>query len=129
MNKILAAAIAAGFVVVGPAQAQHSWMAGPFTKIDSVNPCLVPLASSVFNCPVRNAEVGWESKDVFNPAAVVHEGKVYLLYRAQDRIGKPEGTSRIGLAWSDDGLRFTRSPAPVLYPDNDFMKQYEWEGG
>jgi beta-1,2-mannosidase len=129
MNKRIAASVAVGLFSVALAHSQHSWMAGPFTKIDSVNPCLVPAASSVFSCPVRNAEVTWEAKDVFNPAAVVHEGKVFLLYRAQDRVGKPGGTSRIGLAWSEDGLRFIRNPVPVLYPDNDFMKQYEWEGG
>jgi predicted GH43/DUF377 family glycosyl hydrolase len=28
-----------------------------------------------------------------------------------------------------DGLRFTKHPVPVLYPDNDSLKKYEWEGG
>ena len=108
---------------------QNPWMVGPFVKVDSANPCLIPATTSRFSCPVRRTEVRWEAKDVFNPAAVVHDGRIYLLYRAQDNVGKPEGTSRIGLAWSDDGLRFTRSPSPVLYPENDFMKEYEWEGG
>jgi predicted GH43/DUF377 family glycosyl hydrolase len=66
---------------------------------------------------------------VFNPAAVVREGKVYLLYRAQDKIGHPAGTSRIGLAYSTDGLHFTRLTKPVLFPANDAYKKYEWEGG
>lgn len=52
-----------------------------------------------------------------------------MLYRAQDKIGKPAGTSRIGLAWSVDGMHFTRYASPVLYPDNDAYKIYEWEGG
>lgn len=52
-----------------------------------------------------------------------------MLYRAQDKIGKPGGTSRIGLAESEDGYHFTRSPGPVLFPDNDAYKKYEWEGG
>jgi len=38
-------------------------------------------------------------------------------------------TSRIGLAISDDGLHFKKEAEPVLYPDNDGMKQYEWPGG
>ena len=38
-------------------------------------------------------------------------------------------TCRIGLAISEDGIHFTRHPEPVLYPDNDEWKQYEWEGG
>jgi predicted GH43/DUF377 family glycosyl hydrolase len=104
-------------------------MFGPFLRVDSLNPCITPSPGSHFRCPVRGTQVRWEAKDVFNPAAVIRNGKVYLLYRAQDGIGKPHGTSRIGLAWSDDGMRFTRSGAPVLYPDNDLMKQYEWEGG
>jgi beta-1,2-mannosidase len=106
-----------------------SWMIGPFTKQDSVNPVLGPRPESLFNCPVRGTPVRWESKDVFNPAAVVRNDTIFLLYRAQDSIGRPAGTSRIGLAWSTDGLRFTRYPVPVLYPDEDFMKGYEWEGG
>ena len=109
--------------------ASGNWMLGPFAKQDSVNPVLTPRAESVFQCPVRRAPVNWESKDVFNPAAVVRNDTVYLLYRAQDNIGAPAGTSRIGLAWSTDGRRFTRIPDPVLYPDADFMKGYEWEGG
>jgi predicted GH43/DUF377 family glycosyl hydrolase len=52
-----------------------------------------------------------------------------MLYRAEDEIGKHAGTSRIGLAISDDGLRFSRMPEPVLYPSEDSLKKYEWEGG
>jgi predicted GH43/DUF377 family glycosyl hydrolase len=59
-----------------------------FQKIPdpAVNPVLGPLEASAFRCPVRRKEVQWEAKDVFNPAAVVKEGKVYLLYRAEDRV-------------------------------------------
>ena len=64
----------------------------------------------------------WEEKDVFNPAAVVRNDTVFLLFRAEDSIGKFAGTSRIGIAWSTDGLHFTKHPAPVLYPDNDSIK-------
>lgn len=127
--KLLAWTGVLAVVLLSAARAQDAWMLGPFTRIDSVNPCLTPMATSRFVCPIRATVVGWEAKDVFNPAAVVRDGKVYLLYRAQDRIGKPAGTSRIGLAWSTDGLRFEKHPEPVLFPDNDFMKRYEWEGG
>lgn len=107
----------------------ESWALGPFVKEDDANPCLTPLSHTTFNCPVRGEVVHWEEKDVFNPAAVVKDGKVYLLYRAEDTVGKYNGTSRIGLAESTDGLTFTRRPEPVFYPDNDEMKKYEWEGG
>lgn len=107
----------------------ESWALGPFQKQDALNPILTADSTTSFYCPVRRDSVKWEEKDVFNPAAVVRNGKVYLLYRAEDKIGKFAGTSRVGLAVSDDGLTFKRMPKPVLYPDNDFMKKYEWEGG
>ena len=109
--------------------AQHkSWMITSFKKQDSVNPCIYPAATNYLD-PILHKAVAWEEKDVFNPAAVVKDGKIYLLYRAQDKIGKPAGTSRIGLAWSTDGLYFRRSPNPVLYPDSGQYHKYEWEGG
>ncbi|MBX2947290.1 MAG: glycosidase [Cyclobacteriaceae bacterium] len=106
-----------------------SWQLGPFVKTDSLNPVLEPLAYTSFYCPVRKDTVRWEEKDVFNPSAVVREGKVYLLYRAEDTVGKYAGTSRLGLAISEDGLHFNRMPKPVFYPDEDDMKKLEWEGG
>src|SRR5207247_6557500 len=45
----------------------------------------------------------------------------------EQQIGRH--TSRLGLAESSDGLRFTRRGAPVLYPDTDAQRQYEWPGG
>ena len=108
---------------------EHSWMLGPFCKAAEANPCLVPQKESSFFCPVRRQDVAWEAKDVFNPAAIVREDKVWLLYRAEHSVGKYAGTSRIGLAVSDDGLHFSTLPQPVLYPDNDDFQRYEWEGG
>ena len=106
-----------------------NWILEPFTKSDDLNPVLIPDSTSVFTCPVRKRRVKWEEKDVFNPAAVIRHDTVFLLYRAEDKIGKFAGTSRIGLAWSLDGLHFKKHPVPVLYPDDDAEKKYEWEGG
>jgi len=64
---------------------------------------------------------GWESAGTFNPAVVPHDGKYVMLYRAQDQ----QGTSRLGYAESDDGIHFTRRPAPVFVPEAD----YEKDGG
>jgi beta-1,2-mannosidase len=111
-----------------PAATGNGWALLPFTKVDSVNPVLQP-GTGHFIDPIRLQNVAWEEKDVFNPAIVVKNGKLYMLYRAQDKIGQPAGTSRIGLAVSTDGLHFTRTPSPVLYPDNDAEKKLEWEGG
>src|SRR6478672_7928539 len=82
-----------------------NWELVSFEKIDSVNPVMKPGNGS-FMCPVRKQKVAWEQKDVFNPAVAVRKDTLFLLYRAQDKIGKPDGTSRIGLAWSLDGLHF-----------------------
>jgi beta-1,2-mannosidase len=105
-----------------------TWALLPFVKVDSVNPVLTAGTSS-FICPILKKEVLWDEKDVFNPAAVVRDNKVYLLFRAEDKIGKFAGTSRLGLAVSDDGLHFTKMKEPVFYPDNDSLKSIEWEGG
>jgi beta-1,2-mannosidase len=67
--------------------------------------------------PVLTADPrhSWESKYVFNPAAIVAGGLVYLLYRAQGE----DLVSRIGLAWSHDGVHFERAADPVIEPDSD----------
>jgi predicted GH43/DUF377 family glycosyl hydrolase len=104
------------------------WALVPFIKADAANPVL-EAGDNKFLCPILNQEVKWDEKDVFNPAAVVRDNKVYMIFRAEDKIGKYAGTSRLGLDISDDGLHFTKRPAPVFYPDNDSLKAYEWEGG
>jgi beta-1,2-mannosidase len=104
------------------------WALLPFEKLNEANPVMA-AGDGVFHCPVLKHDVKWEEKDVFNPAAVVRNDTLFLFYRAEDVIGKHAGTSRIGLAWSVDGIHFTRRATPVLFPDEDFMKLYEWEGG
>jgi beta-1,2-mannosidase len=105
-----------------------TWAILPFIKVDSLNPIL-SAGDGKFVCPILKREILWEEKDVFNPAAVVRNDSVYLIYRAEDVIGKYAGTSRLGLAVSADGLHFSRKETPVLFPDEDTMKKYEWEGG
>ena len=119
---VLALFLALGAVELRTAE---PWALGPFVKDDAANPILGPSAESRFTCPIRRALVRWEELAIYNPAAVVRDGQVYLLYRAQDK----EGTSRLGLARSRDGVRFTRRPEPVLYPDHDERKTDEWPGG
>lgn len=116
-----------GSIRVRPASG--GWPLGPFIK--HPQPVLSPRPEATFRCPVLGTEVRWEAQNVYNPAAVVRDGKVHLLYRADDRNpALPWGrTCRIGLASSEDGTNFTRHSTPVLYPDNDEWKPYEWEGG
>ena len=75
--------------------------------------------------------VRWQRADVFNPGAIVKDGKVFLLYRAEDNPAAILGgrTSRLGLAESTDGIHFTKHPEPVLFPDNDAFSEYDYPGG
>src|ERR1700754_3333799 len=65
----------------------NNWAILPFTKIDSVNPILEP-GRGKFIDPILKTQVLWEAKDVFNPAIVNRGGKIWMLYRAQDKTGK-----------------------------------------
>ena len=59
----------------------------------------------------------WESKRVFNCAAVYEEGKVHLIYRAQ---GEDE-VSRLGYASSSDGYHIEeRLDSPIFSPMHHF---------
>ncbi len=106
------------------------WQLGHFKRADHSNPILFPLRTT-FLCPIQHVDVRWECEHTFNPAAVVRNGVVYLIYRAEDDFGEGIGkhTSRLGLATSLDGLHFKRHSTPVLYPDEDEQKDYEWPGG
>jgi predicted GH43/DUF377 family glycosyl hydrolase len=64
---------------------------------------------------------GWESAGTFNPAVLLSDSKIVMLYRAQDQ----QGTSRLGYAESADGIHFTRRDEPVLSPSTE----YEKDGG
>ena len=108
---------------------EYDWMIGPFKKENDVNPCMGPKEGTSFFCPVWGKNINWENKDVFNPTAIVRDGKLYLFYRAEDTLGKYSGTSRVGLAVSDDGLHFSTEEKPVIYPDKDEYLELEWEGG
>ena len=112
-------------------QQQSQWQIGPFQRIDDANPILVPNRDSTFHCPLQDKVIQWEGAHVFNPGAVVRNGKVYLFYRAEDDYGTGIGnhTSRIGLAISEDGVHFERVGYPVLYPDHDEQSLYEFPGG
>lgn len=62
----------------------------------------------------------------------MHNGAVYLLFRAEDDSGAMAiggHTSRLGLARSSDGFNFEVLPSPVLYPANDSQREAEWDGG
>ncbi|HWA51679.1 MAG TPA: hypothetical protein VG895_01330 [Patescibacteria group bacterium] len=65
--------------------------------------------------PILTPEGGkeWEANGVLNPAAILLDGKTYLIYRAVDK----NSVSRMGLAISTDGVKIDeRLPDPIYSP-------------
>jgi beta-1,2-mannosidase len=113
-------------------EANQAWMLGPFTRPEKAQPVITARPESVFTDPILGKPVHWEALHTFNPAAIVRDGKVYVLYRAEDDSGTMQigmHTSRLGLAVSDDGLHFQREATPVFYPAKDSEQAREWPGG
>ncbi|MCE7066263.1 glycoside hydrolase family 130 protein [Dyadobacter sp. CY326] len=107
------------------------WTFGGFQRPAGVNPVISPDSTSTFFCPMNKRQIDWESNDTFNPAATIKDGKIVVLYRAEDKAGRAIGkrTSRIGYAESEDGITFKRRKEPVLFPAEDNQKAMEWPGG
>ncbi len=121
--------LACTFFIQCKTKAQDKWMLG-FEK-PAQNPVMQADSSFVFNCPMEEKLVQWQKADVFNPAAIVRNDTVFVLFRAEDNPEAILGgrTSRIGLAYSTDGIAFTKYPEPVLYPSKDDNLKYEFPGG
>jgi len=107
------------------------WAWADFQRPEGINPIISPNPDTKFYCPITKDSVDWESNDTFNPAATIYDGKIIVAYRAEDKSGEGIGgrTSRLGYAWSEDGLHFQRKTTPMFYPDNDSQKELEWPGG
>ncbi|ODV80124.1 glycoside hydrolase family 130 protein [Suhomyces tanzawaensis NRRL Y-17324] len=72
---------------------------GPFTKY-AHNPILKP-----------NPDWEFESGYLYNASAIVVDGYVFLLYRAQNK----QKESSVGLAWSEDGFQFKKYHKPIIW--------------
>jgi len=123
--------LAAGLLYAALLHAQElaKWEIGRFLRPVKGNPVIAPRAGSTFIDPISKRPVHWEVLHTFNPAAIVRDGKVYVLYRAEDDSGAMQiggHTSRLGLAESADGITFVRRAAPVLYPADDAPQAREW---
>ena len=107
------------------------WALGEFVRPEGMNPVISPDSSVTFICPMSGNLVGWKESDTFNPAATVYDGRIAVLYRAEDNSAQGIGqrTSRIGLAFSTDGTSMEFRDTPVMYPDEDNAKELEWPGG
>lgn len=107
------------------------WAWLDFVRPEGVNPIIEPRKESVFFCPMQQKALPWEDSDTFNPAATIINGRIVVLYRAEDNTATGIGsrTSRIGYASSEDGIHFTRHGAPVMYPGGDDQLANEQGGG
>src|SRR6201996_7907732 len=115
----------------GQSPQTHDWILGPFIRPVHA-PIIEPNPNAVFTDPIINQPVHWEALHTFNPGAIVREGKVYVLYRAEDDSGRMaigRHTYRMGLAASEDGTHFSKQPTPVFYPNLDSQQEREWPGG
>lgn len=137
MRAVWMGVVACGLALLIPApqsaaqEGLKDWLVGPFTRpVDG--PVIRPRPESTFKDPISGKPVHWEALHTFNPAAIVKDGKIYVLYRAEDDTGAMvigEHTSRLGLAESEDGIHFKRLPEPVFYPDHDSQQENEVPGG
>ncbi|MFZ1934939.1 MAG: hypothetical protein WBL72_09105 [Thermoguttaceae bacterium] len=76
-------------------------------------------STKTFHDPFTDKTLQWE-QDVYCPTFTTLGGKLYCVYRA---FGD-DGEWRLGLASSDDGVHFIRSPSPLLYarPEDRFLR-------
>ena len=72
------------------------WAWADFQRPENTNPIVSPDTTNLFYCPMRQDSVAWEAGDTFNPAATIYDGKVVVLYRAEDNsaVGIGSRTSR-----------------------------------
>jgi predicted GH43/DUF377 family glycosyl hydrolase len=108
----------------------------PFNQLSSFyKPVSIPVLSNdstaIFFDSLKNEMVRWKKADVFNPAAIVKDDKIYVLSRCEDNPAAAIGgrTSRIGISISEDGIHFTSFKEPVLYPSKDAFQQFDFPGG
>ena len=126
---LLAMTLSAG---INAQEKEKEWMLGPFERFPDAQPIIEKDPDSEFLDPMTDEVVKWESMATFNPAAIERNGKIYVLYRAEEKLGEKGiggHTSRIGMAVSEDGRNYETEPEPIFFPADDDQKKYEWTGG
>ncbi|MEZ4810027.1 MAG: glycoside hydrolase family 130 protein [Allomuricauda sp.] len=111
---------------------EKTWMMGPFKRPVDAKPIVQKDSASTFTDPITGDTAHWESMATFNPAAIVKDNTVHLLYRAEEKLGEKEiggHRSRIGRATSTNGIDFVKDDSPIFYPNEDGQKSNEWPGG
>jgi len=83
--------------------------------------------------PILTANPGneWESQNVSNAGAIIHNGRVYLLYRAEGFEPRadyqPWPVASLGLAISSDGYNFERFDKPALTKSGEAFEAWAIE--
>ncbi|AVR44446.1 pesticidal protein Cry15Aa [Christiangramia fulva] len=111
---------------------QKEWMLGPFERFTGNKPILQKDTTSHFIDPITGKTAYWQSMATFNPAAIVRNDSIFVLFRAEEKLGEKEiggHRSRIGMAYSTDGLHYKKLPDPVFYAEKDDQFENEWPGG
>lgn len=135
MNKFFISAIVVllfSFLGYSQEYLEKEWMLGPFERFEDAKPIIQKDSLSEFDDPMTGKVINWESMATFNPAAIVKDNKIHVLYRAEEKLGEKKiggHTSRIGLATSNDGEKYEREEKPIFYPAEDDQKEFEWTGG
>lgn len=87
------------------------WCIGPIQKDHS----LTFKKTTQWNDPTG---IGWKAGFLFNPSTIVHDGKLYLFYRAAPK--KESLSSRIGLAIYDEKNEWTDyAENPIIFPQTE----------
>ena len=102
---------------VEPTSDFPDWAWADFQRPEGTNPIISPDSTTRFYCPLTKDSVDWESNDTFNPAATVYDGKVVVLYRAEDKTGHAIG-----------GTVCTFSVNPLRYSIPTMMAKKNWSG-
>ena len=69
--------------VIADEEQIKEWAIGPFLRPSGANPIISPQPTE-FYCPMQKQQIRWEESDTFNPAATMKNGKIIVLYRAED---------------------------------------------
>jgi predicted GH43/DUF377 family glycosyl hydrolase len=108
------------------------WAIGPFTIGEYEGEYMIFRKELNWKDPA--APAGWKPGTFWNPTLIEKNGKLYLFYRTGPRLEGLE--SRIGLAWSEDGVHWQDyEHNPVIYPTEEYEGRgcedpriYEHEG-
>ena len=72
------------------AQTGQSWQLGKFQRLKNAVPVILPNTNLVFDCPMNQRPIKWAALHTFDPAAIVRDGQVCVLHRAEDATGAME---------------------------------------